>query len=131
MNDTSEAQPRDVIFLSHAMPEDTEFAAWLGMQLANVGYRVWSEATQLIGGERFWADIEDAFDTVIGKTVVVVSGVTRNKNGVLDEIERAAATAERLGVEHSDFIVPVAVAPLKRSDMPILNRAGFVGGSNS
>lgn len=119
MNDTSEAQPRDVIFLSHAMPEDTEFAAWLGMQLANAGYRVWSEATQLIGGERFWADIEDAFDTVIGKTVVVVSGVTRNKNGVLDEIERAAATAERLGVEHSDFIVPVAVAPLKRSDMPI------------
>ncbi|WP_157801194.1 hypothetical protein [Sphingobium sp. LB126] len=49
MNDAIGQTPRDVIFLSHAMPEDTEFAVWLGMQLANAGYRVWSEATQLIG----------------------------------------------------------------------------------
>ncbi|SLK08718.1 toll/interleukin-1 receptor domain-containing protein [Novosphingobium mathurense] len=119
MNDKAESLARDVIFLSHAMPEDTEFAAWLGMQLANAGYRVWSEATQLIGGERFWTDIEEAFDTVIGKTVVVVSGVTRSKNGVLDEIERAVATAERLGIDHAHYVVPLAVSPLKRSDMPI------------
>jgi hypothetical protein len=110
---------RDVIFLSHAMPEDAEFAAWLGMQLANAGYSVWSEATQLIGGERFWVDIEEAFDTVIGKTVVAVSSVTRYKNGVLDEIERAVATAESIGVQHTDFIVPVTLGPLKRSNMPI------------
>lgn len=119
MSSASAAPARDVIFLSHAMPEDTEFAAWLGMQLANAGYRVWSEATQLIGGERFWTDIEEAFDTVIGKTVVVVSGVTRNKSGVLDEIERAVATAESLGIKQSDFIVPVTVSLLKRSDLPI------------
>jgi hypothetical protein len=119
LSDNAEVLPRDVIFLSHAMPEDTEFAAWLGIQLANAGYRVWSEATQLIGGERFWADIEVAFDTVIGKTLVVVSGVTRNKNGVLDEIERAATTAESLGIDHADYIVPVTIAALRRGDMPI------------
>lgn len=110
---------RDVIFLSHAMPEDTEFAVWLGMQLANSGYRVWSEATQLIGGERFWSGIEQAFDTVIGKTIAIVSKVTRSKNGVLDEIERAAATAEGLKIEHDKFIVPVTLSPLQRSDLPI------------
>lgn len=114
-----EEMPRDVIFLSHAMPEDTEFAVWLGMQLANAGYRVWSEATQLIGGERFWSGIEQAFDTVIGKTIAIVSKVTRSKNGVLDEIERAAATAERLEIPHDQFIVPVTLSPLQRSDLPI------------
>lgn len=101
------------------MPEDTEFAVWLGVQLANAGYRVWSEATQLIGGERFWSDIEAAFDTVIGKTVVVISGVTRAKAGVLDEIERAVATAERLAIPQGKFIVPVAATALKRGDTPI------------
>lgn len=119
MNDEATTRAKDVIFLSHAIPQDTEFAVWLGMQLANAGYRVWSEATQLIGGERFWADIEEAFDTVIGKTLVVVSAATRSKNGVLDEIERAAATAEKLGIDHADFIIPLTVATLRRSDMPI------------
>ncbi|OJY71247.1 MAG: hypothetical protein BGP16_11735 [Sphingobium sp. 66-54] len=119
MNNASAKVPRDVIFLSHAMPEDTEFAVWLGVQLANAGYRVWSEATQLIGGERFWSGIEQAFDTVIGKTVAIVSKVTRSKNGVLDEIERAAATAEGLGIEHDKFIVPITLAPLQRSDLPM------------
>lgn len=113
------AHARDVLFLSHAMPEDTQFAVWLGVQLANHGYRVWSEATQLIGGERFWTDIEDAFDTVVGKTIVVVSKVTRSKNGVLNEIERAEATAQALGIPMSRFVVPVAVEEFQRRDMPI------------
>lgn len=110
---------RNVIFLSHAMPEDTEFAVWLSIQLANAGYQVWSEATRLIGGERFWTDIEEAFDTVIGKTVVVVSPITRLKSGVLDEVERATATAEAYNIPHDKFLLPITLAPLNRREMPI------------
>ena len=65
-------QMRDVIFLSYGMPEETAFAVWLGTQLANNGYRVWSEATRLIGGEQFWNDIEDVFASSVGRTIVVV-----------------------------------------------------------
>src|SRR5436309_1218963 len=32
---------RDMLFVSHASPEDDEFARWLALQLAKEGYPVW------------------------------------------------------------------------------------------
>lgn len=31
---------RDVVFISHANPEDNSFAAWLSLRLTREGYRV-------------------------------------------------------------------------------------------
>jgi hypothetical protein len=56
----STAPKRDMIFVSHANPEDNEFARWLTLQLANEGYPVWCDQTKLLGGEKFWENIEDA-----------------------------------------------------------------------
>ncbi|MGH9689647.1 MAG: toll/interleukin-1 receptor domain-containing protein, partial [Candidatus Acidiferrales bacterium] len=51
---------RDMIFVSHANPEDNEFARWLSLRLANEGYPVWCDLTKLLGGETFWDDIQKA-----------------------------------------------------------------------
>ena len=51
---------RDTVFISHANPEDSEFACWLGAQLAREGYCIWSDVTKLIGGEVFWSNIQEA-----------------------------------------------------------------------
>ena len=44
---------RDMLFVSHASPEDDEFARWLALQLAKEGYPVWCDRTKLLGGEPF------------------------------------------------------------------------------
>jgi hypothetical protein len=54
----SVATSKDVVSISHANPEDNEFTRWLSLKLASLGYHVWSDVTQLFGGEDFWRDIE-------------------------------------------------------------------------
>ena len=49
-----------MVFVSHANPEENEFARWLTLQLANEGYPVWCDQTKLLGSEKFWEDIEGA-----------------------------------------------------------------------
>lgn len=51
------ATSKDVVFISHANPEDNEFTHWLSLKLASLGYHVWSDVTRLHGGEDFWRDI--------------------------------------------------------------------------
>jgi len=51
---------RNMIFVSHANPEDNLFTRWLALRLAREGYPVWSDLTKLLGGEDFWRDIEVA-----------------------------------------------------------------------
>ncbi|MDZ4058210.1 MAG: toll/interleukin-1 receptor domain-containing protein, partial [Polynucleobacter sp.] len=58
--DVSRDIRRNLIFISHANPENNEFSRWLGLQLANEGYEIWSDVTKLIGGEQFWDSIEQA-----------------------------------------------------------------------
>ncbi len=57
-NTDKNATARFVLFLSHANPEDNEFTLWLALQLSKHGYFVWSDLTNLIGGEDFWNNAE-------------------------------------------------------------------------
>ena len=43
---------RQIIFISHAAPEDNEFTRWLSLQLIGLGYTVWSDVLKLnrVGG---------------------------------------------------------------------------------
>ena len=59
------------MFISHANPEDNLFARWFGLQLTREGYSVWSDITKLIGGETFWAAVEDAIRNHTAKFVFV------------------------------------------------------------
>jgi len=49
---------KDIVFISHANPEDNDFAWWLAAQLMNAGYKVWCDLENLIGGEDFWCELE-------------------------------------------------------------------------
>ena len=55
------------------IPEDNEFTRWLALQLANEGYGVWCDLTKVLGGERFWDNIEDAIRNRTAKFLFVLS----------------------------------------------------------
>jgi hypothetical protein len=96
---------RTLLFLSHANPEDNDFALWLGSRLALAGYQVWSDVTKLIAGEVFWDSIEEAIREHSAKFVAIVSRASQQKNGVLDEISVAVAVERSRGIEN--FVVPI------------------------
>ena len=113
------SHPRDTVLISHAMPEDSDFGLWLAVQLAQQGYRVWSEAAQLIGGERFWNDIQDAFRTSVIKLVYVVSRASVRKDGVQNELDYARTIARRLNMPPEKFIQAVLLDDLEEDELPI------------
>jgi len=106
-SESTAATERRLVFISHANPEQNDFVLWLGVQLANAGYEVWSDVTKLIGGEVFWDDIEDAIRHHTAKFVLVVSRAALDKEGVKDEINLAVMVERAQKVEK--FVVPVRV----------------------
>ncbi len=90
---------------------------WLAARLAAAGYEVWSDVTKLIGGERFWRDVEAAIRGRCAKFIAVVSPAITKKRGFLKELS-LADTVEGLGTL-GDFIIPVRIASLPFADLPI------------
>jgi hypothetical protein len=95
---------RDVVFVSHANPEDNELALWLTLQLVREGYRVWCDLTGLVGGEVFWEDVQFLIRKRTAKFVFVLTRASNAKPGALDELELAKSTQRANGLH--DFIVP-------------------------
>ncbi len=62
-----------MVFVNHANPEENELALWLSLKLANEGHAVWCDLTKLLGGEKFWEDIQDAIRTRAAKFVYILS----------------------------------------------------------
>lgn len=120
---------RQLVFISHANPEDNEFATWLGTRLIGAGYRVWSDLLRLVGGEPFWRDIGDAIKDHAAVVVLVLSRASVAKPGVLDEIALAVATSRKL--QNPRFIIPVRLDDLPFDEFPEqvirLNAINFTG----
>src|SRR6266705_3280294 len=95
---------RNMLFLSHANPEDNEFTRWLSLQLAREGYPVWCDLTKLLRGEDFWRDAEEAIRERTSKFVFVLSKTSNRKEGPLNELRLAKNVAKSLRVK--DFIIP-------------------------
>lgn len=106
---------REAIFISHATPEDNEFARWLGSKLELAGYKVWHDLSRLKGGDYFWDKIEAAIRNDSFRFVAVVSKVSVSKQGVKDEWA-LAGTIER---ELPGFVIPVRIDDIPFSDVPI------------
>ena len=105
-----------MVFISHANPEENEFARWLTLQLANEGYPVWCDVTKLLGGEKFWEDIQDAIANRTAKFVFALSQSSNHKTGPLDELNCALGTEKKL---KTDFIVPLKLDDLAYEDVYI------------
>lgn len=121
---------RDVVFVSHANPEDNAFATWLTLRLTREGYRVWCDVVRLRGGDDFWKDIEEAIRRRTRKFIFVTSRSSNSKQGTLQELAVAAA----VGRETSDagFIIPVKIDDLPHREHNIqihrLNAVSFSDG---
>ena len=98
---------RNLVFISHANPQDNEVALWLAARLAANGYHVWSDLTRLIGGEVFWDTIEEAIRKRAAKVVVLLSKTGHLKPGLLDEINVAIATERSESIAR--FVIPIRI----------------------
>ena len=123
------AEP-DMVFVSHANPEDNDFSLWFSLQLGKHGYPVWCDLTRLLGGEDFWSDIEVAIRDGTAKFIYVLSRNSNQKDGPLQELSVALAAA-RLG-NLKDFVIPVRIDDLPFQDINIqLNRLNAIDFSGS
>jgi len=104
-----------MLFISHANPDDNEKAQWLSLQLARIGFSVWSDVTKLIGGEKFWDEIETA---ILGPTKLFLLCVTSscNRPGVIREIELAQKAEKTKG---PNLIVPLKFDDTRFDDFPL------------
>lgn len=100
---------RDIIFISHATPEDNEFTIWLASRLELMGYKVWIDKKELLGGEVFWQDIETAitknavkFLLVYSKSICYQDELKKIKNGIQKEMDYANWTIQN-NPELKDF----------------------------
>ncbi len=109
--------PRDVLFVSHANPEDNEFAQWLTLKLASLGYRAWSDVTRLLGGEDFWRDIERAIRQQTIKVLYVLSHSSNQNEGPLLELKVAHDVRKK--ESFSDFIIPLHIDDLAFNEINI------------
>lgn len=112
----TKSNSRNIVFLSHANPEDNVLTLWLGTRLAAAGYSVWSDVTKLIGGEIFWDDIEDAIRSHSVKVISLVSKAAVHKKGFKDEFSLALAVESADSLD--DFVIPIRVDDIKFSEFP-------------
>lgn len=117
MTHQESSSSRDVIFISHAYPEDNEFTRWLALRLAVEGYPVWCDLTKLLGGEDFWRSVEKIIRHKALKVLFVLSKNSNAKDGTLQEVALAKEVAKQNGFE--DFLIPLKIDDLLRGHINI------------
>lgn len=98
---------RDVIFISHAAPDDNEFTKWLSFQLIGLGYKVWSDVVKLKGGEDFWVEIENEIRNSTIKFLYVLTKTSNQREGALKELTVAQKVKKHLEPHDPHFIIPL------------------------
>jgi hypothetical protein len=106
---------RDLVFISHATPEDNDFARWLALKLATAGYKVWADVEQLIGGEKFWNDIEEAIRDHAAQVLFCGSKIAMKKPGVLKELDIALKAEKSTG---KDLVIPLKLDDVAYQEFP-------------
>ena len=90
---------RDILFVSHANPEDNEFSQWLSLQLAREGYPVWCDLTKLLGGEDFWVVRKGATPAFPGQQGFV-GGSMGDDAVILEGVESSLSRAAYYSTVH-------------------------------
>lgn len=122
---------KDQIFISHATPEDNEFTIWLASRLEMLGYQVWIDKIELLGGERFWPTIQKAIEASKKVLLVCSSNIIRDgvlRNGIEREFEYANNLASSNGLK--DFVIPLHIdeSPYHSAiGLPNINQIPFNG----
>lgn len=101
---------RNVIFISHATPQDNDFTIWLASRLQADGYEVWIDKQALLGGEKFWQEIDQVIRHKAIKFLLVYSEniCQQKRRGIIrDGVEKEKSLAESIAKANNlnDFIV--------------------------
>ncbi len=107
---------RPLVFISHATPEDNEFTLWLSSRLSLAGYSVWSDVTELLGGEKWWDDIDEAISKHTAKFILVITQTAIKKPGVIKELELALNAEKENNIER--FIIPIIIDDTNFEGLP-------------
>jgi hypothetical protein len=111
----TESVPRTTVFVTHAAPEDNEFALWISSKLAMAGYRVWVDQRRLRGGDDFWDEIDSVLrNNAIKQVVTFTRFVT--KPGVKKELAIGDIVKRRLA--DPKFLIPIRADDVAFSDAP-------------
>jgi hypothetical protein len=102
---------REMLFISHASPEDNAFTLWLGAKLTALGYVVFADILRLRGGDDWERILEDAIRNKAAKVLLVATPHGVQKLGVRNEITLAVQTAKKIGDDA--FVVPLRLAPFE------------------
>lgn len=98
---------RDTIFISHANPENNYFAAWLTSKLRLLGFKVWTDVSDIKPGQYFNRDYERVIKEEAIRFLSIVSNdyILKSKvddTGVMNEI-LCARTVKNI----DGFIIPL------------------------
>jgi hypothetical protein len=106
---------RDTVFVTHAAPEDNEFALWISAKLVVTGYRVWVDRRRLRGGDDFWDEIDRVLrNEAIKQVVVFTRHIT--KQGVKKELAIGDIMKARL--HDPKFMIPIRADDVSFGDAP-------------
>jgi hypothetical protein len=103
---------RNIVFITHANPEDNPFAIWLGAKLASAGYEVWADVLRLRGGQDWQRLLEETIRLRTRKVLFAANQVAVGKQGVRNEIQIASDTAKK--IHDSDFIIPLRLSDFEK-----------------
>lgn len=106
---------RTIVFVTHAAPQDNEFALWISSKLAMAGYRVWVDKRRLRGGDDFWDEIDRVLRNNAIKQVVVFTQFV-NKPGVKKELAIGDIVKRRLA--DPKFVIPIRADDIAFDDAP-------------
>jgi hypothetical protein len=99
-----DAGGRNALFISYAR-EDEAAADWLAARLTAEGYFVWRDREQMLGGERWTTEVEDAIRNKTFRMLALVSAKSLHKDVPSKERSFASGLAATRG--DKDFILPL------------------------
>lgn len=115
---------RTTIFISHATPEDNDFTIWLASRLQLLGFKVWIDKNGLLGGEKFWEEIDNIIRNEAVKFLLVYSKniFQRTDTGEIipgklkDGIYKEYSFAETIGKQQKQLIDFITLMNIDGSD---------------
>ncbi len=105
---------RDLLFINYAR-EDEAVALWVAVKLTADGYRTWFDQRQCLGGEPFPLDIETAIKVRTFRMLSVLSRNSMHKQDPFKERAAALNVGQELGIK--DFVIPLGIEALSRTDL--------------
>lgn len=98
---------RKLVFISHANPNDNDFATWLSTKLRAAGYETWVDFENLRAGATFWDEIEHTIRNKCAKFLFLQSRTSLARANVLNEVDLAVSVERRRAMK--DYVIPIRI----------------------